>query len=167
MRGMFLAAKLYDPTRPVLDVSGYSHRIAEADIYDAHDYTQDPDKFAKRYAGGGIYRNDCEHIASIPHRGQPYFVSEFGGIRWNPGVAKNAASWGYGDDPKTLEDFYRRFEGLCRVLLEAPHHFGYCYTELTDVFQEQNGLYTFDRQPKFDLARLRAIQRRTAAIEEA
>ncbi|MEI8233693.1 MAG: sugar-binding domain-containing protein [Verrucomicrobiota bacterium] len=167
MRGLFLATKLFDPTRPVLDVSGYSHRIAEADIYDAHDYTQDPDKFAKRHAAGGVYRNDSEAIASIPHRGQPYFVSEFGGIRWNPGVAKGDGSWGYGDDPKTLEEFYRRFEGLCRVLLEAPHHFGYCYTELTDVFQEQNGLFTFDRQPKFDLARLRAIQQRPSAIEAA
>ncbi|MDD5350015.1 MAG: glycoside hydrolase family 2 TIM barrel-domain containing protein [Chthoniobacteraceae bacterium] len=165
MRAMFLAAKLYDPTRPVLDVSGYSHRIAEADIYDSHDYTQDPDAFAKRYSAGGIYRNDSAEISSIPHRGQPYFVSEFGGIRWNPATTKNAHSWGYGDDPKTLEEFYRRFEGLCRVLLEAPHHFGYCYTQLTDVFQEQNGLYTFDREPKFDLARIRSAQRRPAAIE--
>lgn len=165
MRAMFLAAKLYDPTRPVLDVSGYSHRIAEADIYDAHDYTQDPDKFAKRYAAGGIYRNDDAHIGSVPHRGQPYFVSEFGGIRWNPEAKKGTTSWGYGKDPKTLEEFYRRFEGLCRVLLEAPNHFGYCYTQLTDVFQEQNGLYTFDRRPKFDLARLRAAQQRPAAME--
>lgn len=167
MRGMFLATKMYDSTRPVLDVSGYSHRIAEADIYDAHDYTQDPDFFAKRYAAGGIYQNDEASIGSIPHHGQPYFVSEFGGIRWNPSAAKNSASWGYGDDPQTQEDFYRRFEGLCRVLLDAPHHFGYCYTQLTDVFQEQNGLYTFDRQPKFDAARLRAAQQRPAAIEEA
>jgi beta-glucuronidase len=44
--------------------------------------------------------------------------------------------------------------------------FGYCYTQLTDVYQEQNGIYTFDRQPKFDLARLRAIQQRPAAIEK-
>jgi hypothetical protein len=43
--------------------------------------------------------------------------------------------------------------------------FGYFYTQLTDVFQEQNGIYTFDRQAKFDLARLRQIQGRTAAIE--
>jgi hypothetical protein len=44
--------------------------------------------------------------------------------------------------------------------------FGYCYTQLTDVFQEQNGIYTFDRKHKFDLPRLRTIQGRTAAIEE-
>jgi hypothetical protein len=44
--------------------------------------------------------------------------------------------------------------------------FGYCYTQLTDVFQEQNGIFFFDRKPKFDLARLRRIQTRVAAIEQ-
>ena len=55
--------------------------------------------------------------------------------------------------------------GLCRVLLDNPLMFGYCYTQLTDVYQEQNGIYTFDRQPKFELARLRDVQERPAAIE--
>ncbi len=45
-RAMFLAAKAMDPTRPVLDASGYSHRVPEADIYDSHDYEQDVDNFA-------------------------------------------------------------------------------------------------------------------------
>jgi beta-glucuronidase len=43
--------------------------------------------------------------------------------------------------------------------------FGYCYTQLTDVFQEHNGIYYFDRRPKFDLERIRRIQARRAAIE--
>ena len=43
--------------------------------------------------------------------------------------------------------------------------FGYCYTQLTDVYQEQNGIYSFDRSAKFDAARLRAAQARAAAIE--
>ena len=45
--------------------------------------------------------------------------------------------------------------------------FGYCYTQLTDVYQEENGLFFFDRRAKFDLARLRAVQTRPAAIETA
>ena len=44
--------------------------------------------------------------------------------------------------------------------------FGYCYTQLSDVFQEQNGIYFFDRREKFDLERLYRIQRRAAASEE-
>ena len=57
-----------------------------------------------------------------------------------------------------VEDFYGRFEGLCGALLDNPRVAGYCYTQLTDVYQEHNGLYTFDRRPKFDLARLRRAQ---------
>jgi hypothetical protein len=45
--------------------------------------------------------------------------------------------------------------------------FGYCYTQLTDVYQEQNGIYFFDRSTKFDMERIRAAQRRPAAIELA
>jgi len=36
---------------------------------------------------------------------------------------------------------------------------------LTDIYPDQNGSYTFNRQAKFDNARLRAIQGRVAAIE--
>ena len=109
----------------------------------------------------------------MPWRGQPYFVSEFGGIWWNAELAARAEadgrnrteSWGYGQRVRSLEEFYQRFEGLCRTLLDNPLMFGYCYTQLTDVFQEQNGLYAFDRSEKFDLARLRAVQQAPAAIE--
>ncbi|HEX7010857.1 MAG TPA: glycoside hydrolase family 2 TIM barrel-domain containing protein, partial [Phycisphaeraceae bacterium] len=169
-RGMFLATKAMDPTRPVLDASGYSHRVPESDIYDVHDYEQDPAAFAAHYAEldrGRHFRNDQppRRVWSIDWRGQPFFVSEFGGTWWNPQSAAND-SWGYGERPGTIQQFYERFEGLCRALLDHPLMFGYCYTQLTDVFQEQNGIYTFDRQPKFDLDRLRAIQQRAAAIEQ-
>jgi hypothetical protein len=95
-------------------------------------------------------------------------VSEFGGTWWNPaasGGTDRRQSWGYGNAPQTIEEFYQRFAGLCNALLDNPAMFGYCYTQLTDVYQEQNGIYTFDRQPKFDLKRLRAVQTKTAAIE--
>jgi hypothetical protein len=93
-------------------------------------------------------------------------VSEFGGIWWNPEARPGEDSWGYGERPKSLEEFYERFEGLCAVLLDNPLMFGYCYTQLTDVYQEQNGIYTFDRRPKFDLERIRRAQTRKAAIEK-
>ena len=104
---------------------------------------------------------------NIPYRGQPFFNSEFGGIKWNPATADSKASWGYGDTPKSLEEFYSRFEALCNVLLDNPLMFGYCYTQLTDVFQEQNGIFFFDRSAKFDLKRLKRIQTKKAAIEKA
>ena len=66
----------------------------------------------------------------------------------------------------SIEEFYERFEGLCNVLLDDPNMFGYCYTQLTDVFLEENGIYTFARGQKFDIKRLRKIQTRKAAIEK-
>ena len=164
--GLFLATKSADPTRPVLDASGYAHRLAEADIYDCHDYQQAPERLREDQAGlaeGKPYVNDPKW--SVPYGGQPFFVSEFGGIWWNPHAAQGEDSWGYGERPKSIEQFYDRFEGLCMVLLDDPNMFGYCYTQLTDVFQEQNGIYFFDRTAKFDLARLHDIQTRPAAIE--
>ena len=165
-RGVFLAAKAMDTSRPVLDASGYSHRVLEADIYDCHDYAQDPQKLASNQAGlaeGQPYQNDPKW--NVPYQGQPFFVSEFGGIKWSPALADSRESWGYGDTPQSLDEFYARFESLCKVLLENPDMFGYCYTQLTDVFQEQNGIYTFDRKPKFDNEKLKRIQQQVAAIE--
>jgi hypothetical protein len=172
LRGIFLAAKAMDPTRPVLDVSGYSHRLRESDVWDCHDYQADPQKLQADMdllVQGKAWANEvldaCPPIQSIPYRGQPFFNSEFGGIAWNPDAKEGENSWGYGDRPKSLEEFYQRFEQQCAVQLANPLMFGYCYTQLTDVFQEQNGIVRFDRRPKFDLARIRRAQQRPAAIE--
>ncbi len=193
-RALFLACKAMDTTRPVLDTSGYAHRVPESDIYDSHDYIYESDfnegleKFKARHDGlpqGRPYINPQTDMPkrllyrgpwSIPYRGQPYFLSEFGGFKWNPDAPiksgeenreNRVTSWGYGSDPLSEDDFVYRFAAVCDVLLDNPHMFGYCYTQLTDIYPEENGLYFFDRRPKFDIARLRAVQQRPAAIEEA
>ncbi|QNE20479.1 beta-galactosidase [Kribbella qitaiheensis] len=177
-RAMFLATKAADTSRPVLDASGYSHRVPETDVWDSHNYEQDPIEFAKQMAGladGAPYGNtggpDNRPI-SLAYNGQPYFCSEFGGIWWNPEAAKagtgsDADSWGYGQRVKDEEDFYDRFKGLVEALLGNPLMFGYCYTQLTDVFQEENGIYRFDRSTKLDVDRVRAVQIQAAAFEVA
>ena len=175
-RAMFLATKLADPSRPVLDASGYSHRVLETDVWDSHHYEQDPEAFARDMAGlktdqpyGNRYD---EGPISLPYRGQPYFCSEYGGIWWNPEEAAKAAgddrseSWGYGQRVADEEEFHVRFAGLTDALLDDPLMFGYCYTQLTDVFQEQNGIYRFDRSEKLDVDRVRAVQVRPAAFEK-
>lgn len=167
-RAMFLATKAADLSRPVLDASGYSHRVAEADIYDSHNYGQDPAELAKAMSGlaeGDPWTNSSREgsAISIPYRGQPYFCSEFGGIWWSPG--NDGDSWGYGERPGTEDEFLSRFEGLVAVLLDDPNMFGYCYTQLTDTYQEQNGIYRFDRTTKVPLGRIRAAQCRPAGIE--
>ncbi|WP_210479357.1 glycoside hydrolase family 2 protein [Naasia sp. SYSU D00948] len=172
---MFLATKLADPSRPVIDASGYAHR-EPTDVYDSHSYTQAPAEFALQQQGladGNPYVNrGADGEWSQPYAGQPYFVSEFGGIWWNPERAAEGEagsdvldSWGYGQRVRNLEEFYERFEGLARVMLENPLMFGYCYTQLTDVFQEENGIYRFDRSRKLDVERIRRIQQVEAAYE--
>ncbi|AWL41632.1 MULTISPECIES: glycoside hydrolase family 2 protein [unclassified Streptomyces] len=175
-RAMFLATKAMDTTRPVIDASGYSHRVLETDVYDSHTYEQDPAVFRRLVSGlaqGEPFVNTHESGAaySQAYRGQPYFVSEFGGIWWDPEAAAGQSgsdrtvSWGYGDRVRTEDEFHERFAGLTGVLLEDPEMFGYCYTQLTDVFQEQNGVYRFDRGTKLDVTRVREAQLRPAAIE--
>ena len=78
----------------------------------------------------------------------------------------NKDSWGYGDGPRTEEEFLARYKGLTDVLLDNPKMFGFCYTQLYDVEQEMNGLYTYNRKPKFDMEIIRRINSRKAAIEE-
>ena len=179
--GMYLATKAADPTRPVIDASGYSHRVRGADVYDSHSYEQKPERFSAQQAGlrnGRPYTNDQGGIPiSYPYAGQPYFVSEYGGIWWNGArLAEEQQSaddpnrdesWGYGQRVDSLEAWHERYEGLTSVLLDDPGMFGYCYTQLTDTFQEENGLYDFDRRPKFDIERIRAVQIAPAAYELA
>ncbi len=53
-----------------------------------------------------------------------------------------------------------------RLLLENPRIAGFCYTQLTDIEQERNGLYTYERKLKFDAARLKAAFGAPAAIDQ-
>jgi len=177
-RAMFMATKAADTSRPVLDASGYSHRVPETDVWDSHNYEQDPAEFARQMAAladGAPYGNTGGHEErpiSLAYDGQPYFCSEFGGIWWNPEAAAASAgndtnqSWGYGQRVADEEEFYTRFAGLVDVLLDNRLMFGYCYTQLTDVFQEENGIYRFDRTSKLDIPRIKAIQTRQAAYEK-
>jgi len=189
-QAMYDATKLADPSRPVLDASGYSHRVRGADIYDSHSYEQNVERFRAEQSGladGTPFANGIElgpdempfadGAFSLPFAGQPYFVSEYGGIWWNAQEAREAAeaeragnnaaqSWGYGERVRSEEQLYERFEGLTRVLLKDPLMFGYCYTQMTDVFQEKNGVVDFERGRKLDLARLRGIQQQAAAYEQ-
>jgi len=164
LRAVYWATKAADPTRPVMDTSGYTHAVTDVD--DCHDYEQDPVKFAEHHRafaeGGQPRRNHPEFDA--PYDGQPFFVSEYGGIWWNPGQ-KDEKAWGYGDRPKSETEFLARYRALTEALLFHPRMCGFCYTQLYDIEQEVNGLYTYDRRPKFDAKVIRAINEQRAAIE--
>lgn len=167
-RELYTLTQKIDPSRPVIDASGYTHVIT--DIWEVHDYDQDPKSFDERYAPFGrnpndetVFKNDREHEPK--YQGQPYMVSEYGGIWWNPGQTDGKA-WGYGGRPKSEKEFIERYTGLAKALLDNPHIAGLCYTQLTDVEQEVNGLYTYDRKPKFPPEKLKKAMTRKAAIEK-
>lgn len=169
--------KMYDPSRPVIDTSGWIH-IGKTDIFDVHDYVQVKDEFAAHYdplftGEGEVFYNGEGGVPSSPYDGKmPYFVSEFGGSFWDINAVLTSAgqesgsAWGYGGAPRSKEELQQRMIDLCTVLLDNPCICGFCYTQFTDVMQEMNGVFSFDRRPKVDLeAVCRAISRK-AAIED-
>ena len=65
--------------------------------------------------------------------------------------------WGYGKDPQTLDEYYKRLEEQVNVILSLDHICGFCYTQIVDVELEKNGIYTYEREQKFDMDRIRRI----------
>ena len=161
---IYRVTKHMDETRPCIDTSGNFHTVT--DIFDVHDYEQDYNIFKENYdklmTEGVLYER-------FPDR-QMYsgkgcaWVSEYGGLQWSKGDRGDA--WGYGNAPKTEEEFIDRYAGLTNALLDNYRMFGFCYTQLYDIEQEQNGLYYYDRTPKFDSEIFRKINSRKAAIED-
>ncbi|MBN1417270.1 MAG: hypothetical protein JXP34_00750 [Planctomycetes bacterium] len=171
VRSLYAIAKALDPTRPVNDASGYVHVLT--DIFTVHDYDQDPATFRARYAGVDPRRTEKAFVrypeVSAPYEAQPYVVDEYGGTFWTEAytaeaekAGKGRGSRGYGKTARQVEDLV---EALTDALLENPEVAGFTYTQLTDVEQEVNGVYTYDRKPKFDIARLKGIFGGPAAIE--
>jgi len=159
--------KATDPTRPVIANSG-SYPTSRTDAHDVHDYEQDPELFASYYkdADKGIVNDQLMRSnkrRQLCRAELPIFVSEYGGIKWVDSADDTA--WGYGKDVKNEEEFFARLKGLTDVLLDNEAIFGFCYTQLTDVEQEQNGLLTYDRRFKFNPERYKALLSRRAAIE--
>lgn len=156
------ATKAIDPTRPCIDTSGNFH--VKTDIFDVHDYEQDPKIWKERYDKfrDGVLEDRLYERQT--YRGEPSFVSEYGGIKWD--VDQTIASWGYGNAPKTEEEYMQRYEGLTAALLDNERFMGFCYTQLYDVEQEKNGIYTYERKRKFDLRRIREANKRKAACEK-
>lgn len=164
--------RMLDPTRLIIDCSGWTHVDKEIDIYDVHDYEQNPESFKEHYAilnGGGKiqldFRRPTDFLRNMDYEGQPFMVSEYGGTWWNPFETKVGESWGYGERPKTLEEFILRYKALTETLLSNKAISGFCYTQLYDIEQETNGLYTYDRRPKVNPEVIRGINRQRAAIE--
>ena len=155
MQDLYKLTKAIDPTRPFHGTSGGSH-IA-TDIWTVHNYEQDPAKLKdllyndgklmeapkweiqlmpKNIGYNGLKYTDQYTFPQYKHD-MPYLIDEFGGIKWNPSQQMESAqntSWGYGEPPHSLEEFYARLEGLVDTVLSLSDHvWGYCYTQLISI----------------------------------
>ncbi|MFB5266452.1 glycoside hydrolase family 2 protein [Paenibacillus enshidis] len=150
--------KAIDPYRPVVTNDGWEHTVS--DILTLHDYVEKGAEFLERYQDKeSIVNNQISFnqwkrafAEGYAYRGQPIIVSEFGGIAF-----RTDKGWGYGNQVDSEEAFIERFRAITAAIKATPYIAGYCYTQITDVQQEVNGLLTEDRQPKVPLEVIREI----------
>jgi len=67
-----------------------------------------------------------------------------------------SGGWGYAQ-VADADQFLQVYRGLIEGLMDPGPVEGFCYTQLTDVEQEQNGLLTYDRQAKLEPALVKPI----------
>jgi len=153
---LYHLTKALDPTRLVISNDGWEH--ARSDLCTIHDYTGDADTVAARYALLEEALAYCPserplYVAGHGFEGQPILITECGGIAYRLGEEKG---WGYKSAGSAAE-LEVGYQQLVSTLLNAPLLQGFCYTQLTDVEQEINGLLTYDRQPKLPPETIRLI----------
>jgi beta-galactosidase/beta-glucuronidase len=163
LRTLYALTRSLDATRLVCDNDGWEH-TEMTDLLGVHDYTRSGDLLRARYKdlgkpGSTVPDNARPALApGIRYNGAPVLLSEFGGIAWIPPDAKvPEKSWGYSGGETSSEAALARLRGLYEAIAGTPAFMGICYTQLTDVEQEINGLMTYDRKMKFDARTLREI----------
>ncbi|WP_341530265.1 glycoside hydrolase family 2 TIM barrel-domain containing protein [Nostoc sp. UHCC 0302] len=160
---MYHLTKTLDPTRPVIGNDGWES--IDTDILAIHDYETNPQRLAHRYRadvqlsdllsrsrpGGRILTLD-----NYPHQGQPVMLTEFGGIAYAPTDTPDAdKAWGY-ERCFNISELEMKYAQLLETINNTELFSGFCYTQLTDTFQEANGLLYADRTPKFPIEAIRA-----------
>lgn len=160
---IYYLTKSMDHERPVIVNDGWEHTVS--DILTLHDYEEVGELFEMRYTQHkeDILNNELYHngfkgalAEGYYYKGQPIIISEYGGIAFN----NDDCGWGYGNKVQTEEDFIKRFESITMAIKHLPYICGYCYTQVTDVQQEINGLMDIERNYKVDETVIRAINER-------
>ncbi len=162
---LYYLAKAADGTRFVSTNDGWEQ--VTSDICALHDYSPNYERLSAHFAD----REQVEKTTVMgvmayaqgetPQGHEAFLVTEFGGIAMATigpqGKMGGMDTWGYYGKAEDEEAFFDRFDQVFSAVQDIPYCRGYCYTQLTDVQQEINGLLTPDRQPKVDVERIRAI----------
>ena len=150
---LYHLTKTLDATRPVVSNDGWEH--AKTDLCTLHDYDS-PAELAERYRTldstlDTRARPRPAYLPGYSYQGEPVIVSEFGGVAL-------AGGGGFGwSEARNPEDLLQTYSALVEALMAPGPVEGFCYTQLTDVERERNGLLTFDRKPKIDPSLIRPV----------
>jgi hypothetical protein len=168
IRALYYATKTLDPTRPVNDNCGWEH--VQTDLTTFHDYA-DSDELSKTCSTlEGILGPKAEREmfvkviegvdAGSNHKEDAVVIcTEFGGVNIAPASEsedKEEEGWGY-TTAKDATDLLIRVKKLVAAVVDGGHCSGFVWTQLTDIEQETNGLYSFDRKEKLDATEVKKI----------
>lgn len=93
--------------------------------------------------------------AEYHYEGQPILFTEFAGIAFD--YSNKESEWGYGAKVKGEQGYLERYASQLNYIKKMKDIRGFCMTQLTDVEIEKNGLYTFERVPKMDIAQIKKL----------
>ena len=163
LKEMYQLTHTLDSTRLVIDNEGWQH-TDQTDLFSIHDYIKSGEDLYQRYKditpnSTTFPKNAREAlIPGYRYNGTPVYLSEFGGIAYVPDASDvPSKSWGYSGVEKTQEEALARLRQLYQGLAKTNTIVGICYTQLTDVEQEVNGLVTYHRQPKFKTEEIKKL----------
>ena len=159
--GLYHMTKAYDPSRLVIGNDGWEQTTT--DICTVHDYNGNPQTLLASYQDRQQIASGSPSLTSgrrtfvdgYQRSGLPFILSEYGGIAYeaNPGEK----SWGYGKRLASKDEVVNKISDLTAAVSKIPHCCGFCYTQLTNVEQEVNGLLDYDHQYKFDPQKINQI----------
>lgn len=152
-RTLYYITKSIDPTRLVSTNDGFDY-INPSDILGVHNYNFRGVRDLPSADGGSYTRDWNLFAAGNSYAGQPLLFTEFGGIAMQRDAAGGA--WGYNEGAETDEEYLQRLNDLMEGIAQTGFQ-GFCYTQLTDVQQEVNGLLTSERIPKVSIEKLNKI----------
>lgn len=160
---LYYQVKSLDHTRLVVNNDGWE--MTKSDICAIHNYKHgNKDEFQEQEYFRQSLSSRFKLISSMPagrslyadgysYQGEPIMLTEFGGVSFQTEVEKG---WGY-TSADSSEELLQTYARMIQAIGESTALSGYCYTQLTDVEQEINGLLTYDREKKVDAPRIKAL----------
>ncbi len=157
-RSLYYMTKSIDGDKLISANDGFEN-VTPTDIIGIHDYDiAKAEQFPEKYKDGqydGLYPQGFALFAEgNKYEGQPVLFTEFGGMALK--AEQKSDTWGYNEGEESADSFYAHLKELLQGIAQTEFQ-GYCYTQLTDVQQEINGLLRADHTPKFDIQKLKSI----------